>query len=70
MPLEPGSSQTTISHNIKEMVEAGHAQKQAVAAAMREAGKSRHDADILSALDAIVAGCERLDARIETLEKK
>lgn len=68
MPLEAGSSQATISHNIKEMVEAGHPQKQAVAAAMREAGKSRHDADIRAALDAIVAGVDRLDARIARLD--
>jgi hypothetical protein len=40
MPLTPGSSQETISKNIKEMVNSGHPQKQAVAAAMNEAGKS------------------------------
>ena len=41
MPLKKGSSQKTISTNIKEMIASGHPQKQAVAAAMREAGKSR-----------------------------
>ncbi len=38
MPLEKGSSQKVISHNIEEMQKAGHPHKQAVAAALREAG--------------------------------
>jgi hypothetical protein len=37
MPLTPGKSQATISHNIREMVAAGHPQKQAVAAALSTA---------------------------------
>jgi hypothetical protein len=37
VPLKSGASQATISHNIREMVEAGHPQKQAVAAAERKA---------------------------------
>lgn len=39
MPLEQGESREAMSHNIKEMVEHGHPQNQAVAAAYREAGK-------------------------------
>jgi hypothetical protein len=37
MPLKPGSSQKTISSNIREMVESGHPVKQAAAAAYRKA---------------------------------
>ena len=40
MPLEKGSSNETVSKNISEMVKSGHPQKQAVAAAMKLAGKS------------------------------
>ena len=41
MPLKKGKSKKVISQNIREMVHLGHPQKQAVAAAMRKAGKSR-----------------------------
>jgi hypothetical protein len=70
MPLEKGSSQAVISHNIREMVEAGHPQKQAVAAAMREAGKSRNDTSILAKLDAIATSCDRLHARIDARSRR
>lgn len=41
MPLAQGTSQKTISSNIREMIHAGHPQSQAVAAAMRAARQSR-----------------------------
>ena len=41
MPLKKGKSKETISHNIREMKAAGHPQKQAVAAALTTARKSR-----------------------------
>jgi hypothetical protein len=41
MPLKKGSSKATISSNIRREIKAGRPQKQAVAIAMRSAGKSR-----------------------------
>jgi len=41
MPLVPGSSQQAISSNIAELVQSGHPQKQAVAAALNIARKGR-----------------------------
>lgn len=41
MPLKKGKSQATISGNISEMMKAGHPQKQAIAAALNTARKTR-----------------------------
>lgn len=41
MPLLKGRSDAVISENIREMVHAGHPQKQAIAASYRMAGRGR-----------------------------
>ena len=40
MPLKKGSSKKVVSANIKELVQSGRPQKQAVAIALDNAGKS------------------------------
>jgi hypothetical protein len=37
MPLKKGSNRETISSNIREMIEAGHTRKQAIAASLNQA---------------------------------
>lgn len=41
MPLKKGSSRAVIGENIKEMEASGHPRKQAIAAALNNAGKSK-----------------------------
>jgi len=41
MPLKKGSSRKTVSFNIKREMKRGHPQKQAIAMALRSAGKSK-----------------------------
>lgn len=41
MPLKKGKSQKVVSANIKELMNTGRPQKQAIAIAMNNAGKSK-----------------------------
>ena len=41
MPMKKGSSQKTVSSNIKLEMKHGHPQKQAIAMALRAAGKTK-----------------------------
>jgi len=41
MPLKSGSSKKTISENIAELIRSGRPREQAVAIAMRNAGKKK-----------------------------
>lgn len=50
MPLEPGSSQTVISENIRREIAAGKAPKQAAAIAYNVAGEARDGPDYTEAL--------------------
>lgn len=73
MPLEHGSSRAAVSHNIATERAAGKPEKQAIAIAMREAGKIRSDEmnDMLSAkMDMLAEGCDRLDARLDAMTRR
>lgn len=47
MPLKSGSSKAVVSSNIREMVAAGHPQKQAVAAALSNARKRKKPHEVM-----------------------
>lgn len=74
MPLKHGASQETIGSNIREMVRAGHPQKQAVAAAlnvarqaMERGGKPKHPKVFHGPLRARVPGrTDRLPIHVVT----
>jgi hypothetical protein len=59
MPLQAGSSRETISNNIREMIRVGHPQDQAVAAALKKAGKSYQSEGWRGYWQRFAALCER-----------
>jgi len=60
VPLEHGKSRAAFEHNVREMIKAGHPQKQAVAAAYREQREDR--------LDSVVAKCAAFDCRADSFD--
>lgn len=40
MPLKRGKSEKAVEHNVKQLIQDGYSQKQAVAIALNKAGKS------------------------------
>jgi 8-oxo-dGTP pyrophosphatase MutT (NUDIX family) len=54
MPLEKGSSNETVSHNIEELRAAGHPENQAVAIAMKESGRAKADAEPMKAAGTLI----------------
>jgi 8-oxo-dGTP pyrophosphatase MutT (NUDIX family) len=54
MPLEKGSSNEVVGHNIAELRAAGHPEDQSIAIAMKEAGKSKSDSDLVKAAGALI----------------
>ncbi|MFY4709958.1 NUDIX domain-containing protein [Burkholderia glumae] len=54
MPLEKGSSNATVEHNIAELRKAGHPEDQSIAIAMREAGRSKADSDKVKAAGVLI----------------
>lgn len=65
MPLEKGKSRAVVSHNIAELRHAGHPENQAVAIAMKKAGRARKD--YAARLDEIGAQCRQLHARLNAM---
>lgn len=43
MPLKEGASQETVSANVKQLMDEGYSQQQAIAIALEMAGKARQD---------------------------
>lgn len=67
MPLKEGSSEETIQANIHELIAAGHPKEQAVAIAMKKAGKSKDDKPPLITMEQWVAASK--EKRMELLLK-
>jgi len=60
MPLEKGSSNEVVGHNIAELRHAGHPENQAIAIAMHEAGRSKADAEPTQAAGTLIIADGRI----------
>lgn len=73
MPLEHGASKAALSHNIATERRAGKPEKQAVAIAYSEARRTRQDGapdtDVFARIDALIAGCDSLSARLDGISE-
>jgi len=66
MPLTKGKSQATISHNISEMVHAGHPTDQSIAAALNVARKARLDGGELTTTTSTVGFNPKMSPHLHT----
>jgi hypothetical protein len=60
MPLKSGSSREVISDNIRELMRSGYPQKQAVAIALKKAGKSTSESAAPPSPRALAEAARRL----------
>lgn len=51
MPLQKGSDNATVGANIKELIAAGHPRDQAIAIALKEAGRSNQDSALMDLIN-------------------
>jgi hypothetical protein len=75
MPLAAGKSKETVSKNISELRHSGRPQEQAVAIAMKTAGKSKSDDNQKMGFTSegakkISEMCDALSARMDAFEKR
>lgn len=78
MPLKEGSSKGVVSSNISKLVKEGRPQKQAVAIAMKQAGKSKADDNQhmgftkgeATPVEKFVSECDALSSRLDAFEKR
>lgn len=68
MPLETGKSKEAFSHNVETEMNAGKAQKQAVAIAYSEKGRNDAGSETLAKLTRMCDAVDSLEARMDVYE--